>query len=166
MAYIVGVLFYGCETWTTYRHQERHLNTFHMRCLRSILGLSWKDRVPYTSILQTTDSYDLITIIRHRRLRWAGHVCRMEDNRLPKQVLYSELPNAPRSTGLPKLRFRDVLKRDLNAFSITSTSWEKPASNKRAWKSAIETGKQTSKKSFLEDCERRRAHRRTRWYRP
>jgi len=50
----------------------------------------------------------------------AGHVCRMEDNRLPKQVLYSELPNASRPTGRPKLRFRDVLKRD-NAFSITDT---------------------------------------------
>jgi len=90
----------------------------------------------------------------------------MEDNRQPKQVLYSELPNAPRPIGRPKLRFRDVLKRDLNAFSITSTSWEKLASNKREWKSATETGKQTSKKSFLKDCERRRAHRRTRRDRP
>ena len=123
MTCVVSVLLYGCETWTTYRYQERRLNAFHMRCLCSILGLSWKDRVPNTSILQTTGSYDLITTIRHRRLRWAGHVCRMEDNRLPKQVLYSELPNAPRPIGRPKLRFRDVLKlkRYLNAFSITST---------------------------------------------
>jgi len=137
-----------------------------MRCLRSILGLSWKDRVSNTSILQTTGSYDLITIIRYRRLRWPGHVCRMEDNRLPKQVLYSELPNAPRPIGRPKLRFRDVLKRGRNAFSISSTSWEKLACNNREWKSAIETAKQTSKKSFLEDCERRRAHCRTRRDRP
>ena len=78
----------------------------------------------------------------------------------------SEPRNAPRSIGRPKLRFRDVLKRDLNAFSTTSTSWEKLACNKREWKSAIKTGKQTSKKSFLEDCERRRAHRRTRRDRP
>jgi len=143
MSCVVGVLLYGCETWTTYRHQERRLNAFHMRCLRSILGLSWKDRVPNTLILQTTGSCDLITTIRHRRLRWAGHVCRMEDNRLPKQVLYSEPPDAPRPIGRPKLRFRNVLKRDLNTFSITSISWEKLASNKREWKSAIESGKQT-----------------------
>jgi len=74
MACVVSVLLYGCETWTAYRHQERRLNAFHMRCLRSTLGLSWKDRVPNTSVLQTTGSYDLITVIRHRRLRWAGHV--------------------------------------------------------------------------------------------
>ena len=107
------------------------LNAFHMRCLHSILGLSWRDRVPNTSVLQTTCSYDLITIIRHRRLRWAGHVCRMEGNRLPKQVLYCKLPNAPRQIGRPQFRFREVLKRDLNAFNITSTSWEKLACNKR-----------------------------------
>ena len=91
------------------------LNAFHMRCLHSILGLSWRDRVPNTSVLQTTCSYDLITIIRHRRLRWAGHVSRMENNRLPKQVLYSEPPDAPRPIRRPKLRFPVVLKRDLNA---------------------------------------------------
>ena len=53
-------------------------NAFHLRCLRSILGLSWRDREPNTSVLQATGSYDLVTIIRHRRLRWAGHVCRIE----------------------------------------------------------------------------------------
>ena len=47
----------------------------------------------------------------------------MEDNRLPNQVRYSELPNASRP--IPKLRFRDVLKRDLNAYGIADTSWEK-----------------------------------------
>ena len=143
MSCVVSVLLYGCETWTTYRHQECCLNAFHMRCLRSVSGLSWKDRAPNTSIPQTTGSYDLITITRHRRLRWAGHVCRIEHNRLPKQVLHSELPNALRPIGRPKLRFRDMLKRDQKAFSITSTSWEKLACNRREWKTAIETGKQT-----------------------
>ena len=61
-------------------------------CLRSIFGLSWRDRAPNTSVLQASGSFDLITIIGHRRLRWAGHVCRMEDNRLPKEVLYRDIP--------------------------------------------------------------------------
>ena len=36
-ACVVSVLLYGCETWTTYRNQERHLNAFHMRCLGVVL---------------------------------------------------------------------------------------------------------------------------------
>ena len=75
MACVVGVLLYGYETWSTCRHQKRRLNAFHMRFLRSILGLSWRDHVRNSSVLQMTGSYDLITIIKHRRLRWAGHRC-------------------------------------------------------------------------------------------
>jgi len=30
MACVVSVLLYGCDTWTTYRHQDRRLNAFHM----------------------------------------------------------------------------------------------------------------------------------------
>jgi len=92
-----------------------------------VFALSWvcpRDRLLNTSILHATDSCDLITIIRDQRLWWAGYVCRMEDNRLPKQVLYSELPNSPWPTGRPNPRLRDMLKRNLNAFSITDTSWE------------------------------------------
>ena len=39
-ACVVSTLLYGSETWTTYARQERRLNSFHMRCLRRILGIS------------------------------------------------------------------------------------------------------------------------------
>ena len=83
--------------------------------------------------------------------------------RLPKQVMYSKLPNPPRLTGRRNQGFRDVFpKRDLNALCLTDTSWDKPAYNKREWKSATETGKQTSKKSLLEDFEGQQTYRCTR----
>jgi len=85
---------------------------------------SWRDHVPNTSVLPGTGSYDLITI-RHRHLQWSGHVCRLEDNHLPKQVLYSELPNAPWLTRQLKLHFQNVLKRGLNAFSIKTRLQQK-----------------------------------------
>ena len=39
-AYVVSILLYGSESWTTYAGQEKRLNTFHMRCLRRILSIS------------------------------------------------------------------------------------------------------------------------------
>ena len=50
-------------------------------------------------------------IIRHQQLQWAHHVCRIEDDRLPKQVLHSKIPNAPRPIGRLKLTFTVVLLR-------------------------------------------------------
>ena len=74
-----SVIGYSSETWCTYRCQENQLNTFHFRCRRSILGVSWRDHVPNSTILHLTGSYDLTTIIRKRRLLWLGHHHRMED---------------------------------------------------------------------------------------
>merc|ERR1711973_1031012 len=43
-ACIVSTLLYGSESWTTYARQEKRLNTFHMRCLRRILSITWSDK--------------------------------------------------------------------------------------------------------------------------
>ena len=53
----------------------------------------------------------MYTILRTRRLRWAGHVVRMEDSHLPKGIFYGQLANAERPVGLPNLRY--------NASSVT-----------------------------------------------
>lgn len=50
-ACVVSTLLYGSETWTTYARQERRFNSFHMRCLRRILGISWEDKIPNTEVL-------------------------------------------------------------------------------------------------------------------
>ena len=44
-AWVLNALLYGSGTWTTYAQQERKFGTFHLRCLRRILHISWQDRV-------------------------------------------------------------------------------------------------------------------------
>ena len=39
-ACVLSTLLYSCESWTLYTRQEGRLNTFHLRCLRRILGIS------------------------------------------------------------------------------------------------------------------------------
>ena len=63
-ACILSVLLYSSETWCTYRRQENRLNAFHFRCLPSILGVSWRDLVPNSTILHVTSSPS-----------WCGDVC-------------------------------------------------------------------------------------------
>ena len=50
-ARVISTLLYGSEIWTTYARQERRLNTFHLRSIRSILGVSWKDKVSNAEVL-------------------------------------------------------------------------------------------------------------------
>ncbi|KAI8511851.1 hypothetical protein Bbelb_109510 [Branchiostoma belcheri] len=79
------------ETWTVYSRQEKKTQQFHLRCLRKILYIKWKDKVTDEQVLQQAGALSLFKILRRNRLRWLGHVSRMDDSRLPKKVLYGEL---------------------------------------------------------------------------
>ena len=73
-----------------------------------------------------------------RRLRWLGHVTRMEDGRIPKDLLYGELALGKRPIGRPQLRFKDVCKRDLKVLGINTDTWEAVASDRAAWKHTVQ----------------------------
>ena len=109
---ILSTLLYGSETWTMYAHQEKRLNTFHLRSLQCILGTSWQDKVTNTDILSHTGLPTMYTLLRKHWLYWLGHVCHMEDGQIPKDILYGELTSGQRSIGCPQLRYKDVCKRN------------------------------------------------------
>ena len=87
-ACVLSSLLYAAESWALYAAQEDKLNAFHMRCLRRLLGVTWQDRMTNKEVLARTKSESLYTTLAKRRLRWLGHVRRMEDGRIPKDLLY------------------------------------------------------------------------------
>ena len=105
---VTSTFLYGSEKWTAYAGQERRLNTFHVRSIRRILGISWQDKVTNTDVLSRAGLPSMYTLLRQRRLRWLGHVRRMEDGRIPKDTLYGEMKLGRRTTGRPHLRYKDV----------------------------------------------------------
>ena len=60
-------------------------------------------------------------IIKERRLRWLGHVIRMEDCRIPYQATQWELKGYKRKPGRPRINWTDIVKRNLKNMDIT---WE------------------------------------------
>ena len=89
-ACVISTLLYWSECWTTYAAQEYRLNVFHMRSLRKLLGISWMSRTPNTIVLSKCGLSTMFTMLRQRILRWLGHVWRMKDGRIPKDILYGE----------------------------------------------------------------------------
>ncbi|XP_044171386.1 uncharacterized protein LOC114973897 [Acropora millepora] len=117
-AVVLPSLLYACETWTTYSRHIKQLNAFHMRCLRSLLHIKWQDKVPDTEVLQRAEMEGIHAILLRHQLRWAGHVHRMDDCRLPKRLFYGELSTGKRTTGRPKKRYKDTLKEVLKLCTI------------------------------------------------
>lgn len=141
-AICVSTLLYGSETWTPYRRQIKTLETFHIRCLQRILRVTWQDRITHNEILERTLCDSIEAQIAKRSLKWIGHVIRMQDNRLPKKVLFAELAQGTRSAGGQKKRYKDHLKTTLKACNINPSQLETLAENRPAWHRAVTQGTQ------------------------
>ena len=161
-ACVLITLLYSSETWTLYSRQERKLNTFHLRCLRQILGISWQDHVSNKQVLEQAGIQSVFVILSQNRLRWLGHGRHMLDGRIPKDILYGELATGSRPAGRPVLWYKDVCKRDMKTGNINSADWEATAADRRSWRLAVKAGIQTSELKREEQREEKRQRRRQR----
>ena len=154
---VLSTLLYGSETWTTYAKQERKLNAFHLRCLRRLLSIRWQDRVPNVEVLRRADLPSIQALLGRRRLRWLGHLHRMDKKRIPRQLLYGELANGQRKRGRPQLRFKDICKSTMLPFQIDHTNWEATAEHRGLWRQRLYLGMQAHDKTSLEHYEKKRS---------
>jgi hypothetical protein len=75
---------------------------------------------------------NIVEGIKIRRLGWAGHIIRMEGERIPKKVLNGNF-HTTRPVGRPRTRWADVVQRDaLRLLGIRG--WRKRAENRDEWR--------------------------------
>ena len=105
--------------------------------LARVLGISWLEKVTNADVLSRVGLPSTYILLRQRRLRWLGHVRRMDDGRIPNYILYGELALGTRTTGHPHLRYKDVCVRDMKAVDIDPMSFEGLAADRTKWRSAL-----------------------------
>ena len=136
-AIVLATLLYGAEAWTVYRRQVKKLHAFMMRHLRSIMRITWMDKVTNKEIFERTGLPSMEDLLIRKNLRWTGHLMRMLPDRLPKQVLYSQLSSGHRKRGRPRLRFKDTIKRNLKLRDIKIDSWTSLSQQRDKWRATV-----------------------------
>ena len=135
-AVVMSVLLYGAETWTLKAAHNHRLNVFHNQCVRTILGVSrfqqWKERLTTGNLADMFGMQQSIPdLVREQRLRWLGHVGRMDHDRMPKKLLFGELKKKRPRHG-PKRRWRDVVQCDVEELGVKST-WYSICQERNEW---------------------------------
>ena len=117
--------------------QVKKLHVFIVRHLRSILRITRMDKVTNKDILERSGLPSMEDLLIRKNLRWTGHLMRMSPDRLPKQILYSQLSSGHRKRGRPRLRFKDTIKRNLKLTDIKTDSWTSLSKQWDKWRAIV-----------------------------
>ena len=104
---------------------------FENRVLRRIFGPKrdgvtgeWR-KLHNEELNELYSSPNIVRVIKSRRLKWAGHVARMEEGRGVHEVLVGK-PDGKRPLGRPRRRWQDTIKilfRKLEGVVGTGWGW-------------------------------------------
>ena len=128
------VLMYGAEVWTVRKKEERLLETTEMRMLRRIRGVTLRDRMRSADIRRELGVERITSKIRTARLRWFGHVKRMDEDTWVKRVMEMEVEGR-RARGRPTMRWMDNIREDMRMRGVR----EEEAKDRSRWRSKMQT---------------------------
>lgn len=139
---IKPVRTYASETWTMTKSDEELLGCFERKILRHIYrGVqengTWRRRYNF-ELYSLYEEPDIARSIKVNRLRWLGHLERMDEMEPPKQILH-QTPAGNRKRGRPRARFKDQVEDNLRTLRVRN--WKAKAKNRKEWKLILEQAK-------------------------
>jgi hypothetical protein len=111
---------------------------FENRVLRRIFGPK-RDEVTgkWRKLLHNLySSPDNVRQVKSRRMRWAGHVARMGEERKVYKVLVGK-PDGKRPLGRPRRRWEDGIRMDVRETGLGGVDWIGLAQNRDRWRAVV-----------------------------
>jgi hypothetical protein len=141
---ILPVVLYGCETWSLTLREERRLRVFENRVSSIVFGPKRDEVTGEWRTLHNEELNDLyplpniVRVVKSRRMKWAGHVARMGEDRGVHRVVVGK-PEGKRPLGRPRRRWEDNIKMDLQEVRGGRGDWMELAENRDRWRALVGT---------------------------
>jgi len=139
---ILSVVLYGCETWSLTLREERKLSVFENMMLRRLNGrrkdevTGERRRLHNEELNDLYSSLNTVRVVKSRRMRWAGHVARMGEERVVYRVLLGK-PEGKRPLWGPRRRWMDNIRMDLQEVGCGYMDWIGLAQDRDRWRTLV-----------------------------
>jgi hypothetical protein len=136
------VVTYGSETWTLTKSDENLLRIFERKILRKIYGPiqegdTWRIR-NNEELNRFIKREDIVKFIKPQKIRWLGHVKRMEMGAMPRKMTEGRL-FIRRRKGRPRWRRMDDVVADWRVMKIKQ--WMEKTKEREQWRLVVEEAK-------------------------
>jgi hypothetical protein len=118
------------------------LRVFENRVLRRIFGPKrdevtggWR-KLHNEELHGLYSSPSIVRVIKARRMRWAGHVARIEEVRGAYNILVGR-PEGRRPLGRPRRRWEDNIKMDFRKIGFGDVDWINLAQDMDRWRALV-----------------------------
>jgi len=81
---------------------------------------------------------NIVRVVKSRRMRWAGHVARMGEDRVVHRVLVGK-PEGKKPLGRPRRRWEDNIKMDVQEVGWGRGDWMELAQDRDRWRALVDT---------------------------
>ena len=135
----IPTLLYGSEIWSPTRDEIIRLESWQNRCMRNMLGIFYRTHgnVSGAELRRRCRLPKIEKLLRVRRLRWFGHVARMDKDRLPRKMLTAFI-GTKRPKGRPRKNWRQTITEDLEMLgSGYTSSYPNAVKDRNAWRTKI-----------------------------
>jgi len=136
-AYTVVYVARISETWKTTNKINKMIDVFHRRCLRSILGISWRDHITNDEVTARTRQAALHDTVATRRRRFVGHILRLPTTRPASLAIMWRPEGGRRRVGRPKRTLQDTLKEDLDTLGVDANDARDTANDRARWRQLV-----------------------------
>jgi hypothetical protein len=123
--------------------EESRLRVFENRVLNKVFGPKRDEVTGEWRKLHNEELNDLyslpniVRVVKSRRMRWAGHVARMGEERGVNRVLVGK-PEGKRPLVRPRRRWEDNIKMDLQEVGGGRGDWMELAQDRDRWRALVE----------------------------
>jgi hypothetical protein len=129
---------HGLEDWTVSLEETSARRIFEGKIVRRIYGPinegeNWRIRTN-KELEDMLEGADIVKFIKSLRLRWCGHIERMNNEIMPKQIMTTKTEGT-RKRGRPRKRWMDEVEEDLKIMGIRN--WHAVAKDRQEWRKIL-----------------------------
>lgn len=118
---------YGCQTWALTKLQEQKIKSNQNRMERSMLKITWKDKMRVSEIKKKTRIADITETIKTLKWSWAGHIIR-NDRSWTRDITEWIPLEKKRNRGRQRKRWTDDFIKE------AGNTWTRTTRDRQHWK--------------------------------